>query len=507
VFRIPLRLAAATLWVLAPLAPLAAQDLPVTERTLANGLRVLLVERHEEPTIACGWVARVGSADERPGVTGIAHLFEHMMFKGTRTIGTRDAKRDGELNALQDGIVVELRKEQDLLRERLRRGEIQDINDPRARTPRHQELRDALDKLIAEQRTLIVKDELAKVYSQAGATGLNANTTQDRTFYHIDVPANKLELWAWLEADRLRDAVFREFYSERDVVLEERRLRTDATPTGKFQEAFDAMIWQASPYSWPVIGWPSDITTVTRDQADYFFATYYAPNNLTAILVGDFQTGEALATLERYFGGLPANPKAPPKVTTLEPPQVAEQRLLATADAMPAVTQAYKIVSAVHRDAPALKLLSDVLNGQSGRLNKELVLHTQVAVDTGAFARLQKFGGIFYVEAIPAPGRTPEEAETIVNRELARLCAEGVTAQELQKVKNQEQAAVYARMEANALLRNQLAEAESTGSYRDFLEEPARLQAVTLEDLQRVARLYLVAENRTTLVVHRKEAK
>jgi predicted Zn-dependent peptidase len=485
----------------------AAQEIPVTERTLTNGMRVLLVERHEEPTIACGWVARVGSADERPGITGIAHLFEHMMFKGTKTIGTRDAKRDAELNALQDQTVAELRKELDLLREKLRRGEIADLNDPKNRSPRQHQLLNTLGKLVEEQRALIVKDELAKIYTQAGATALNANTTQDRTFFHIDVPANKLELWAWLEADRLKNAVFREFYSERDVVLEERRLRVDATPTGKLQEAFNAMIWQAHPYSWPVIGWPSDITTVTRDQADHFFATYYAPNNLTAILVGDFNTEEAYATVQRYFGGIPANPKAPPKVTTLEPPQVAEQRLTAKAEATPMVMVGYKVVPSVHRDAAALDVLCFVLNGQSGRLNRELVLRKRVAVGTEAADRTQKFGGVFYLVGVPAPGHTPEEVESLLHQEVERIKTDGISEQELQKVKNQVQAATYARMENNDSLRDQLAEAEGAGSYRDFLEKPAHLQAVTREEVQRVARQYFAPENRNTMVIHRKEAK
>ncbi|BDU74515.1 M16 family metallopeptidase [Mesoterricola silvestris] len=493
--------------VLGSLGPLQAQDIPVIERTLPNGMRILMVERHDEPTISCGWVARVGSADERPGITGIAHLFEHMMFKGTKVIGTRDATRDAELNALQDRTMEEVRKELDQLREKLRRGEIADINDPRVRSPRHQQLLAELDRLVREQRGLIVKDELDKVYKQAGATGLNANTTTDRTFFHIDVPANKLELWAWLESDRLRNAVFREFYSERDVVLEERRMRVEATPTGKVEETFNAMIWQAHPYSWPVIGWPSDIATVTRDQADYFFSTYYAPNNITAILVGDFRTEEAFATVQKYFGGIPAHAGAPPKVTTLEPPQGAEQRLVANADAMPRVQCVHKVVSSVHKDAAALDVLSSILNGRSGRLNRELVIRRRVAVYAGAGLRAMKAGGLFYLGGTPAPGHTPEEVEGLLIQEVERIQKEGVTEPELQKVKNQVQAGTYARMESNAELRDQLAEAEGAGTYKDFLDEPAHLSAVTRADVQRVAQQYFVPENRTTLVVRRKEAK
>ena len=493
--------------ILCALAPLMAQDIPITEHTLSNGMRVLLVERHDEPSIACGWVARVGSADERPGITGIAHLFEHMMFKGTKIIGTIDSKHDEGLNLKQDQVMVEIRKEVDLLREKLRRGEIGSIEDPRVRSSHHQLLLDNLEELVKEQRSITVKDELNKIYKQFGATGINADTTQDRTFFHIEVPANKLELWAWLESDRILNAVFREFYSERSVVLEERRMRTDATPTGKLKETFNAMIWQAHPYSWPVIGWPSDITQVTRDQADYFFSTYYAANNISLVLVGDFNTGEALGLIEKYFCRIPANSRAKYSVTTLEPAQPAEQRLIASADATPGLMQAYKIIPAVHRDAAALEVLSSILSGRAGRLYKELVIRKRVAVRVGAEVSQQKFGGVFYVEGTPAPGQTPEDVESLVNQELDRLKTELITEQELQKVKNQVQAATWARMESSNSLRDQLAEAESYGTYKDFLEEPAKLQAISREDVRRVARQYLTTENRTTMVIHRKELK
>lgn len=501
--RIPPTLLAALLGI----PGLMAQEIPVQERVLPNGMRVILVERSGEPSISCGWVARVGSADERPGITGIAHLFEHMMFKGTRVIGTRDAVRDMELNREQDRVVVTIREEQDLLRERLRRGEIKDIGDPNARTPRLQAALDALDKLVREQRELIVKDEFSKVYSQGGATGMNADTTSDRTFYHIDVPANKLELWAWMEADRIRNGVFREFYSERSVVLEERRLRVEATPYGRTLESFTAMLWQAHPYRWPVIGWPSDITTITRDQADLFFSTYYAPNNISLVLVGDFRTGEAMATVQRYFGTLPANPVPPPKVTTLEPPQSGEQRLLAEADAMPMLAIAHKTVPSVHRDAPALKVLMALLQGDSGRLKRSLVNEKGIAVFAEAFASGMKYGGLFFLEAVPAPGHAPEELEAPLLAEIRTLQEQGVSDRELQKVKNQLAASALEIIEKNSDLRDQLAEAEGAGTHLDFLAQPARLQAVTREDAMRVARAYFTHENRATVIVRRKEAK
>ena len=485
-------------------AVLSAQTIPVQEHTLSNGMRVLLVERHDEPTIAAGWVARVGSANEHPGMTGIAHLFEHMMFKGTLTIGTRDARRDAELNVAQDQVQVQIRQELDVLREKQRRGEIADLMDPKARTPRLQRLLGEFDGLVKEQRALIVKDELDKLYKMAGARGMNANTTSDRTFYHIDVPANKLELWAWLESDRLKNAVFREFYSERDVVLEERRLRTDATPTGKAFEAFQALLWKAVPYTWPVIGWISDITQLNREQANAFFATYYAPNNLTAILVGDFQSAEALPLLERYFGRIPANPKGVPQVITQEPPQIAEQRMSVEVEANPMLVAAYKAVPGVHKDAAALDVLGAVLNGQSGRLHKSLVLNQKLATSAGAELNGMKFGGIFYLEAMPVPERQPEDVEPALYAEVEKLAREGVSEHELQKVKNQVQAEAFTRMENTGRLRDALAEAEGAGTYRDYLEETARLQAVTNEDVQRVARTYFTKENRNVMLVHRK---
>ena len=206
-----------------------------------------------------------------------------------------------------------------VLREKQRRGEIADMMDPKARTPRLQELLAEFDRLVKEQRELIVKDEMDRIYTQAGATGLNASTSEDRTFYIVSLPSNKLELWFWLESDRLANPVFREFYSERDVILEERRQTLESRPGGVVGEAFNAMTWMASPYHWEVIGWPSDISQVTREQANEFFATYYAPNNITAILVGDFDADAAYALAEKYFGRIPANPKGVPEVITLEP--------------------------------------------------------------------------------------------------------------------------------------------------------------------------------------------
>jgi predicted Zn-dependent peptidase len=269
----PFAAVAAGLVAAASVGPLRAQQIPVVEETLPNGFKLLMVERRGEPRIAGGWVAHVGSANERPGITGIAHLFEHMMFKGTPTLGTKDGKKDLEIIVEQERVRDEIRAEEAKLRAALRRGEIAEITSPEAKTPRLKELEAEFKKLIDSQREIIVKSEFDRVYTTAGASGMNAFTSEDMTAYFISVPANKLELWMWMESERLLRPVFREFYSERDVVFEERRMRTESTPTGKFAEQFNAMFWDAHPYNWPVIGWPSDIPAISKKQADDFYAS------------------------------------------------------------------------------------------------------------------------------------------------------------------------------------------------------------------------------------------
>src|SRR5688572_18333187 len=315
----------------------AAQKVPVQEVVLDNGMRLLLVPRKGDPNVAAGWVARVGSVNERPGITGLSHLFEHMMFKGTHTIGTSNIQEDLKLIDQMDRTKAEIRKEEQELLRKVRLGEIPDFSDPKNRTPKHQQLLEELSKLEQKQKDLLVKNEFDKIYTEAGASGMNAGTSSDFTIYYINVPANKLELWFWMESDRLLQPVFREFYSERDVVYEERRLRVDSTPTGKFEEEFESIFWSSSPYGWPTVGWPSDLDGVTREEAMDYFAINYAPNNLTACLVGDFDPVQAKVLAERYLGRLKRNPKEQPPVRTREVEQNAEKRMIAYADTNPEV--------------------------------------------------------------------------------------------------------------------------------------------------------------------------
>jgi len=484
-----------------------AQQVNVREETLPNGMKLLMVERHDSPTVSAGWVARVGSVNEPPGITGISHLFEHMMFKGTKTIGTTDYEKGAAIMAKQDAVRAEMEKEYSLLREKLRRGEISGtIYDPENRTERLKELQAELEKLYAEEKALIVKDELDQIYTREGASGLNAGTSEDWTVYFITVPSNKLELWFWLESDRLANPVFREFYSERDVVREERRLRTESTPTGKFEEAFNALFWQSSPYGHPVVGWPSDVESITRAQAEKYFATYYAPNNLTAAFVGDFDPQQVLALANRYFGRIPRGETPPPEVITTEMPPTAERRMTAYADTNPEVDIRFHAVPFNHKDMFALQLIADLLSQRTGRLYKALVEKEQVAVgEPYAYFRPLKYEGYFEVGAEVKEGRRPEEVEALLLAELERLGKEPVGERELQKVKNQELANSFRRLQSNFFLLLQLLIYDANGDWRYINESSAKLQAVTAADIQRVAAKYFTPANRTVLTYLRKE--
>lgn len=481
-----------------------AQGIPVIEKTLPNGFKLLLVERHEEPRIAGGWVARVGSANERPGITGIAHLFEHMMFKGTPTLGTKDAKRDVEIIAEQERIRDLMRQEESKMRAALRRGEVEDITQPENKTPRYRELEAEFKKLIEAQREILVKNEFDRVYTAGGATKMNAFTTEDMTGYFIEVPANKLELWCWMESERLLRPVFREFYAERDVVFEERRMRTESTPTGRFYEQFIAQFWDSHPYHWPVIGWPSDIPAITKRQADEFYALYYQPQNITLILAGDFQAAEAEAMVNRYFGRIPAGHQPAPEVTTLEIPSLAEKRYQAEAETNPQVDILWKTVAFQHRDSYALAVLEQLLNGRTGRLYKGLVLGREVATDAAADSSTKKWGGYFNVSAEAKDGKTLPELEEAIHAELERLKTEPVPAEELQKVKNIFAAAEYRKLTSTFSILYQLIWAEGSGDWREINESGQRIQAVTADDVQRVAKKYLTKENRAVAYFTRK---
>jgi predicted Zn-dependent peptidase len=532
-----------------------AQQVAVEEFTLPNGMQFLLVPRTDQPNVvSAGWVAKVGSVDERPGITGISHFFEHMMFKGTGTIGTRDATRDAQYRADQKQVRDEINrivwsKQYD----RYLRGEIADPWDPANDTQELRLLRAKLDTLMRAQQgrsgaeaiagvrqemaaldpaapgakekaaalqqrlaeiekqqaeaATIVKDEFDQVYTKAGGSGMNAFTSNDLTCYFITIPANKLELWSWMESDRLHDSVFREFYSERDVVHEERRLRTDSTPTGRFQEQFDAMFWASSGYSWPVIGWPSDLNSYTFEQAQEYWNTYYRPGNLVGIVVGDFDPAQAKAFITKYFSRLEPGKKAPPAVVTLEVEQLAEQRMNASGDFPPAIDIRYHTVPGGHVDSYPLDMLAELLNDRTGRLYRGLVEGRGIASSARTESDTRKYAGLFSFEAETRGSAAPEALEQAWYEELKKIQEEEIPERELRKVKNRVAAGNYRRLENNMSLLVQLAFAEALLDWREINDGPRKYEAVTAADIQRVAKKYFAPTNRSVAVFKRQAEK
>ncbi len=485
-------------------APQTRAQVPVETFTLDNGMKFLLVRRPEKPTVSAGWVAHVGSSNEHPGMTGISHLFEHMMFKGTHTLGTTNITRDLQIIDEQEKLQEQIRAMDARQRARWRRGEIPDPFDPASRPPELVELQKKFDALVEEQRKLMVKDEFDKIYTAQGATGTNAFTTEDMTVYFVTVPANKLELWFWMESDRLNQPVFREFYSERDVVHEERRLRTESTPTGKFDELFNAMFWESHPYSWPVVGWPSDLKAISKAEADDYFNTYYSPNNLTAALVGNFDIAEVKALAQKYFGRIPRGRREPPDVVTLEMPQIAQKEMDAACDCQPQVQVAYHTVPFRNADSYALEVLSGLLNGDTGRLRKSLILDRKIATTASANEDSRKWAGIFTFTAEAKGDATPQQLQAAWDDEMRKIIDQPIPAEELQKVKNQIAADAYRRLDNPFYLMIQLLVYDGEGDWTYLKDWADKTTAVTADDVKRVAKTYFTEENRSVGLYTRK---
>ena len=486
---------------------LTAQNIKAREEILPNGMKLLMIERHQSPVITCGWVAKVGSVNEKPGITGISHLFEHMMFKGTKTIGTSDFAKGQAIQDRQDAIRAQMEEEYTKLRYRLRKGEIRgSIYDPENMTPRLQELRAELEELFKEEKQYIVKDELDQVYTSLGASGLNAGTTNDQTLYFINLPANKLELWFWMESDRLLNPVFREFYSERDVVREERRLRVESTPTGLADEAFDAMFWQSSPYSWPVIGWPSDVESISRTQAQEYFDTFYAPDNITAVIVGDFDPDKTLELAKEYFGRIPRGKTTPPQMITVEVDQVGEKRYTAEVDTNTRVILRYHTPPFNHTDNFPMQLFTDSLEGRTGRLYQALVEEKGLISGQPRVALNElKYGGYFEVSAEVKEGIQPEAVEAAIREELEKLKTEPLGDRELQRLKNNLLANSVKQLQTNYYLVMQVLFYDSLDSWEYINEAPPKYQDVTADQVMEVANRYINENNLNVAYYLRKE--
>ncbi len=395
-------------------------DLKLERYELANGLTVLLHENRQAPTVSCRLFYATGSVHEKLGQTGLAHMLEHMLFKGTRKVGITDSVADARFV-----------KQSDSLQSLLRQARIsKDSLIIRKITTQH-------DSLMNEHRKIFIKDELWEAYLKAGGTGLNAYTTDLVTAYFVTLPRNKVELFLWLEADRMQNAVLREFYPERDVVREERRMRYDDSPTGRYFESLEALFYESHPYRNSTIGYPSDIAAFTREAADEHYRKYYKPNNSILVFAGDFSADSLKPLIQKYFANIPRGEDFP-AVSANEPDQAGTKRLETRRnDAKPRMDMLFHTPGIPHPDIFALDIMESVLNGRSGRLYKRLVEQEKLATQTSAGNNVRPALSAFELEVEMREGVDPKLVEKVLWDEIRKLQTEKVSERELTRVRNQ----------------------------------------------------------------------
>jgi zinc protease len=407
----------------------------VFETILGNGLKVLLVEEPKTPVVTVQVWYKVGSRNEPVGKTGLSHMLEHMMFKGTPTIGPKQFD------------------------------------------------------------TLVTRN---------GGVD-NAETQSDFTGYYEDFAADRVSLGLELEADRMAHLLIdeKEFAPEHQVVIEERHLRIEDQPGNVLSEVMRATAFLAHAYRNPTIGWPSDMTAYSRDDAVQYYRTYYAPNNATLVVVGDFKKDALLPKIQSLFGSIPRGPD-PPKVITQEPPQIGERRVFVRKEAeLPLLFVVYHVPTLTHPDSFALQVLAYILGGgESARFHQKVVYEKQLASDAGAdYNPVHVDPFLFGLSAGPLPGKTAEEVEQALSTEVERVQREPVPDRELQKAKNQIESEFIFAQDSVHQLAEMLGRYESVASWRQldgFLDGVGK---VTAADVQRVAKRYLVPDNRTVALL------
>jgi predicted Zn-dependent peptidase len=481
---------------LALLAGIAsAQDMAsfekrITLKKLPNGLTVLICERPEAPVFSFFTHVDAGSVQDPKGQSGLAHMFEHMAFKGTDKIGTNNYPAEkvalAKVEKAYQAYSVERLK-------RVGRDE-----------KKVEELEKAFKDAAVAADKYVVENEFGQIIDQNGGVGLNAFTSNDETGYFYSLPANRLELWAYLESERFLHPVFREFYKERDVVHEERRLRVDSNPIGRLVEQFVNIAFLAHPYHNEGIGWPFELENFSETDAENFYKTYYVPANMVVTVVGDVKAKELMPIIEKYFGRLPARP-APVDNSTVESPQIGERRVVIKETSQPFYLEGYHRPDSRDPDDAVYNAISDILSkGRTSRLYKSLVRDKKIAVVAQGFNGFpgDKYPHLFAFFAVPSSGHTPEENEEAIHAELERLKTEDVTAEELQSVKTRAKADLIRGLADNQGLANQLGTAQARfGDWRELFRGIDRIEQVTAADIRRVAAKTFIDSNRTVGII------
>ena len=464
----------------------------VQEHTFPNGLTLLVVERQTSPTFSAYITLGVGSVHETDRTRGVAHLLEHMLFKGTETLGTIDYASEKILLDQIEEVGGQLDAE------RLNQGsDYQRVAD----------LEQRLHQLQAEHKEFVVKDEFSKIYSENGGVGYNAFTSKDQTSYVISLPANKLELWAAIESDRMKNPVLREFYTEREVIREERRRSYDSSPRGLLYENLLANAFTVHPYRNPIIGWDTDIQNLTLAETREFLKSYYAPINAVITLVGDVSFEQAVETVGRYFSDIEAGTPVP-KVVSVEPVQKGEKRVSIQFDAEPRISIAYHKPTLPDRKDYIFDVINSLLSGgPTSRLYRSLLVEQHLVSSISSYAAPgSRYPNLFVVTASPRYPHTTDEVEQAVEVELRKLASEPVSEIELKRIRKRLRSDTISSLGSNSGLANMLSYYESiTGSWRYLIDYEKQIETVTADEVMAVASEYFVKNNRTVVVLSKGE--
>jgi predicted Zn-dependent peptidase len=476
--------------ILAVAQDVASFEKRTTVKTLPNGLTVIVCERPEAPVFSFFTMVNAGSAQDPFQKTGLAHMFEHMAFKGTDKIGTTDYAAEKVALAKVETDYAAYLQERD---KPLGRDEA-----------KLKQLEQTWKNDIAAADKYVKPHEFDTIVESEGGVGINAFTNYDETAYFYSFPINRLELWAYLESERFLHPVMREFYKERNVVIEERRMRTDSNPTGRLLEQFTTAAFQAHPYHRPTVGWMSDLNTFSATDAINFFDRYYIPSNMTVAVVGDLKASEAMPIIEKYFGRLPTKTE-PDERTTTEPPQNSERRVILQERAQPLYLEGYHRPDYRSKDDAVYDAIQDLMSdGRTSRLYRALVRDKKIAADSAGFSGLpgNKYPHLFAFYAAPLPGHTPQEMADAIHVEIEKLKNEDVSDEELKMVKTRAKADLIRGLAENEGLAQQLAIYQTRyGDWRELFRSVDRIDQVTKADIRRVANETFKDTNRTVGII------
>jgi len=457
----------------------------VKAHVLKNGMKFLVLERHEAPVVSFHVYADVGSANESYGITGISHLLEHMAFKGTKIVGTKDYKAE-----------IKILEELDVLYDQIKREKAKANPD----SEKIKKMEEKFEGIRKKAKEYVINNEYFDMLMKEGDRGINAYTSTDATQYINSLPSNKLEYWMSMTSDRFLNPIFREFFKERDVVMEERRLGNETRPMGKLIEDFTAAAFKAHPYHHSVVGHMSDLEKITRKDVGDYFKKFYGPSNLTVGIVGDVKTEEVFKLAEIYFGRISSGPK-PEAVRTIEPEQWGERRVIVEAKSQPIVIMGYHCPDARHKDSRSLEAMANIIGqGRSSRLYGVLIKEKKVAVAAVSVSGFpgDKFSNLVVFYAVPSRGHTSAECLELIDKEIEKIKKEAVTPEELTKFKRGAVKGILGQMKSNSRMAALLTYADVVlGDWKLIFDQIEEIRAITAEDIKRVANKYLVKKQRT----------